>query len=48
MSGMTINIDALHAYEEGVAYGARLLTDQAEAALRRAIDLDPQFAMAHY
>jgi eukaryotic-like serine/threonine-protein kinase len=45
---LTGNIDALHAYEEGVAYGSRLLTDQAEAAFRRAIDLDPQFAMAHY
>jgi eukaryotic-like serine/threonine-protein kinase len=47
-TSLTGNIDALHAYEEGVAYGARLLTDQAAAAFRRAIELDPQFAMAHY
>ncbi|HEV2728840.1 MAG TPA: hypothetical protein VGV15_02310, partial [Terriglobales bacterium] len=47
-ASLTGNIDALHAYEEGVAYYARFLTDQAEAAFRRAIELDPQFAMAHY
>jgi len=47
-ASLTWNIDALHAYEEGVAYHARWLTDQAETAFRRAIELDPQFAMAHY
>ncbi len=47
-ASLTGNIDALHAYEEGVGYYARFLTDQAEAAFRRAIELDPQFAMAHY
>jgi eukaryotic-like serine/threonine-protein kinase len=47
-ASLTANIDALHAYEEGVGYNARLLVDQAEAAFRRAIELDPQFAMAHY
>jgi serine/threonine protein kinase len=47
-ASLTGNIDALHAYEEGVGYHARFLTDQAEAAFRHAIELDPQFAMAHY
>jgi eukaryotic-like serine/threonine-protein kinase len=45
---LTGNIEALHAYEEGVGYAARFLTDQEEAAFRHAIELDPQFAMAHY
>ena len=40
-ASLTGNIDALHAYEEEVAYGARLLTDQAEAAFGRAIKLGP-------
>src|SRR5438552_4469178 len=35
---LTGNIDALHAYEEGVGYLTRALTDQAEAAFRRAIE----------
>jgi eukaryotic-like serine/threonine-protein kinase len=47
-ASLTANIDALHTYEEGVGYNARLLVNQAEAAFRRAIELDPQFAMAHY
>ena len=47
-ASLTANIDALRAYEEGVGYSTRLLNEQAEAAFRRAIELDPQFAMAHY
>jgi len=47
-ASLTGNIEALYAYEEGVGYSARFLEDQAEAAFRHAIELDPQFAMAHY
>lgn len=45
---LTSNIEALHAYEEGVDYKDRWLLDRAEMALRRAVERDPQFVMAHY
>jgi eukaryotic-like serine/threonine-protein kinase len=47
-ASLTSNLDALHEYEEGVAYQNRFLIDDAQAAYRRAIQLDPNFAMAHY
>jgi eukaryotic-like serine/threonine-protein kinase len=47
-ASVTNNIEALRAYEEGVDYTDRWLLDRAEPALRRAIELDPQFTMAHY
>jgi tetratricopeptide (TPR) repeat protein len=45
---LTSNLDALKAYEEGLQYFDRYMTDKAEASFRRAVDLDPQFAMAQY
>jgi serine/threonine protein kinase/Flp pilus assembly protein TadD/TolB-like protein len=45
---LTSNVEALHAYEQGKDYTARLLTNEAVKAFSRAIQLDPQFAMAHY
>jgi tetratricopeptide (TPR) repeat protein/predicted Ser/Thr protein kinase len=47
-ASLTGNLDALHAYEEGLGYIARIMVEQAEVAFRRAVELDPQFAMAHY
>ena len=47
-ASLTSNIDALHAYEEGIGDYTRLLMERAESAFRRAIELDPQFAVAHY
>jgi eukaryotic-like serine/threonine-protein kinase len=47
-ASLTSNVEALHAYEEGLKYGDRLLVDQATASFRRAIELDPQFVMAHF
>jgi tetratricopeptide (TPR) repeat protein len=47
-ASMTSNLEALRAYEEGLSYKDRALHDKAEAAFRRATDLDPQFAMAYY
>jgi tetratricopeptide (TPR) repeat protein len=47
-ASLTSNLDALHAYEEGLSYDERLLLDQAAASFRRATQLDPQFAMAYY
>jgi DNA-binding winged helix-turn-helix (wHTH) protein/tetratricopeptide (TPR) repeat protein len=44
----TSNLDALHAYEEGVNYKDRVLNDRATVSFRRATDLDPEFAMAYY
>jgi tetratricopeptide (TPR) repeat protein/TolB-like protein len=45
---LTSNLDALKAYEEGQRFLDRFLMDKAEVSFRRAVDLDPQFAMAHY
>jgi len=47
-ASLTSNLDALHAYEQGMDYSQRLLTDQAAASFRRATELDPQFVMAYY
>jgi eukaryotic-like serine/threonine-protein kinase len=47
-ASLTSNLDALHAYEEGINYSDRLLAEQAAASFRRATQLDPQFAMAYY
>jgi len=47
-ASLTSNVEALHAYEEGLKYSDRLFVDQAIAAYRRAIELDPQFVMAHF
>jgi tetratricopeptide (TPR) repeat protein len=46
-ASMTSNVEALRAYEEGRSYEKRGIMDKAEAAFRRAIELDPQFAMAY-
>ena len=45
---LTSNIEALHAYEEGKSFAARLLSDQAVKSFQRAVALDPQFAAAYY
>jgi eukaryotic-like serine/threonine-protein kinase len=47
-ASFTSNLEALRAYEDGLSYRDRLLIKEAEAAFRRATELDPQFAMAHY
>jgi tetratricopeptide (TPR) repeat protein len=47
-ASLTSNLEALHAYEEGVSYGRRLLLGEAVGAYRKATELDPQFAMAYY
>jgi DNA-binding winged helix-turn-helix (wHTH) protein/TolB-like protein len=47
-ASLTANLEALRAYEEGVSYWSRLLVEEALRAFRRAIELDPQFAMAQY
>jgi len=46
-AGLTSNLEALRAYEEGVSYQARWLMEEAAGAYRRATELDPQFAMAY-
>jgi tetratricopeptide (TPR) repeat protein len=45
---LTSNLDALHAYEEGISYKFRVFNDQAAPSFRRATEFDPQFAMAYY
>jgi tetratricopeptide (TPR) repeat protein len=47
-SSLTSNLEALHAYEEGLSYLNRYFMAEAAGAFRRATELDPQFAMAHY
>jgi tetratricopeptide (TPR) repeat protein len=47
-SSLTSNLEALRAYEEGVSYLDRYFMEEAASAFRRATELDPQFAMAHY
>jgi DNA-binding winged helix-turn-helix (wHTH) protein/tetratricopeptide (TPR) repeat protein len=47
-AGLTSNLDALHAYEEGISYHDRGLWDLAVVSFRRATQLDPRFAMAYY
>jgi DNA-binding winged helix-turn-helix (wHTH) protein/tetratricopeptide (TPR) repeat protein len=45
---LTSNLDALHAYEEGVNDYNRSLDDEATASFHHAVELDPQFAMAYF
>ncbi len=47
-ASLTSNVEALHAYEQGISYGDRFLMDEARSTFERAIQLDPQFAMAYY
>jgi tetratricopeptide (TPR) repeat protein len=47
-ASLTSNLEALHAYEEGVSYHGRVLAEEAIGAYRKATELDPQFAMAQY
>jgi tetratricopeptide (TPR) repeat protein len=47
-SSLTSNLEALRAYEEGASYRDRYFMEEAASAFRRATELDPQFAMAHY
>jgi eukaryotic-like serine/threonine-protein kinase len=45
-ASLTSNIEALHAYEEGNSFADRFLLAESIKAYQRAIQLDPQFAMA--
>jgi tetratricopeptide (TPR) repeat protein len=47
-ASLTSNVEALRAYEEGRNYLDRAQNDKAQAAFRRATELDPQFAFAYY
>ncbi len=47
-ASLTANLEALRTYEEGVNYFDRVLIPEATSAFRRATELDPQFAMAHF
>jgi serine/threonine protein kinase/tetratricopeptide (TPR) repeat protein len=47
-ASLTSNLEALRAYEEGLSYLNRFFMEEAAGAFRRATELDPQFAMAHY
>jgi tetratricopeptide (TPR) repeat protein len=47
-ASLTSNLEALHAYEEGLSYFERYFIQEAAGAFRRATELDPEFAMAHY
>lgn len=47
-AALTSNLEALKAYEEGLQYLDRYMSDKAETSFRRAIELDPQFALAQY
>jgi tetratricopeptide (TPR) repeat protein len=47
-ASLTSNLEALRAYEEGLSYYDRFFMEEAASAFRRATELDPQFAMAHY
>jgi tetratricopeptide (TPR) repeat protein len=47
-ASLTSNLGALRAYEEGLSYFDRFFMEEAAGAFRRATELDPQFAMAHY
>jgi tetratricopeptide (TPR) repeat protein len=44
--GLTSNLEALKAYTEAGVYGEQRLVDRAVEALRRAVELDPDFALA--
>jgi serine/threonine protein kinase/TolB-like protein len=47
-AALTANLEALTAYAEGLNNRTRFRPVEARTALQRAIDLDPQFVMAHY
>lgn len=47
-AALTADLEALHAYEEGLSERSRFQGPEALRAFQRAIDLDPQFVMAHY
>ena len=47
-ASLTSNLEALRAYEEGRSYWEGGSAEEAASALRRATELDPQFAMAFY
>jgi serine/threonine protein kinase len=47
-SGLSQSVEALKAYEEGLAERARFQSGKARTAFRHAIELDPQFFMAQY
>jgi tetratricopeptide (TPR) repeat protein/predicted Ser/Thr protein kinase len=44
--GLTSNLEALKAYTEAGIYADQWLMDRAEEEIRRAVELDPDFAMA--
>jgi tetratricopeptide (TPR) repeat protein/TolB-like protein len=46
-ASLTSNLEALHAYEEGVKHLDSQHSEEAATAFRRATELDPQFAMAY-
>jgi len=45
---LTSNVEALHAYEEGESYLDRVMVEEAVHSFQKAIELDPQFVMAHH
>ncbi len=45
---LTANVEALKAYTEGLRFGQRWLPGKALASMRKALELDPRLAMAHY
>ncbi|HET6217756.1 MAG TPA: winged helix-turn-helix domain-containing protein [Acidobacteriaceae bacterium] len=45
---LTSSFGALHAYEESVTDYNRSMDEEATASLQRAVELDPQFAMAYF
>jgi tetratricopeptide (TPR) repeat protein/predicted Ser/Thr protein kinase len=47
-ASLTSNLEALHAYEEGISFFGRVLEKDAQRAFQRATELDPQFGMAYY
>jgi eukaryotic-like serine/threonine-protein kinase len=47
-ASLTSNVEALHAYEQGLGYVDRLLSEQGRQAFQHATELDPGFAMAYY
>ncbi len=47
-ASLTSNVEALHAYEQGLGYRDRFMSEQARQAFQHATELDPGFAMAYY
>jgi serine/threonine protein kinase/tetratricopeptide (TPR) repeat protein len=46
-ASFTSNLEALHAYEQGMQFFNRVMFPQAQDSFRRAIALDPKFALAY-